>query len=128
MVQCFVPYFWVNLQQFARIYLRSWSLNVMLGKFFICYTNTIFPGRIFESKAEEVLEACYAEDNQRAKMLLYRKLQEYGHSAVIRLAARGGCIHFMSHPCCQDFLSEVWMGKLSSKTTNFQVCLTLKLR
>ena len=77
--------------------------------------------RIFESKAEEVLEACYAEDNQRAKMLLYRKLQEYGHSAVIRLAARGGCIHFMSHPCCQDFLSEVWMGKLSSKTTTFQV-------
>nr|CDS33392.2 transient receptor potential cation channel [Hymenolepis microstoma] len=79
--------------------------------------------RIFESKAEEVLEACYAEDNQRAKMLLYRKLQEYGHSAVIRLAARGGCIHFMSHPCCQDFLSEVWMGKLSSKTTNFQLIL-----
>ncbi|VDN97253.1 unnamed protein product [Rodentolepis nana] len=77
--------------------------------------------RIFESKAEEVLEACYAEDNQRAKMLLYRKLQEYGHSAVIRLAARGGCIHFMSHPCCQDFLSEVWMGKLSSKTTNLQL-------
>ncbi|KAM7540375.1 hypothetical protein Aperf_G00000034164 [Anoplocephala perfoliata] len=77
--------------------------------------------RIFESKAEEVLEACYAEDNERAKMLLYRKLQEYGHSAVIRLAARGGCIHFMSHPCCQDFLSEVWMGKLSSKTTIFQL-------
>ncbi|KAM3182435.1 hypothetical protein ACTXT7_012388 [Hymenolepis weldensis] len=77
--------------------------------------------RIFESKAEEVLEACYEEDNQRAKMLLYRKLQEYGHSAVIRLAARGGCIHFMSHPCCQDFLSEVWMGKLSSKTTSFQL-------
>ncbi|VDK35966.1 unnamed protein product [Taenia asiatica] len=76
--------------------------------------------KIFESKAEEVLEACYAEDNQRARMLLYRKLQEYGHSAVIRLAARGGCIHFMSHPCCQDFLSEVWMGKLSSKTTTFQ--------
>ncbi|EUB63799.1 Transient receptor potential cation channel [Echinococcus granulosus] len=77
--------------------------------------------RIFESKAEEVLEACYAEDNQRARMLLYRKLQEYGHSAVIRLAARGGCIHFMSHPCCQDFLSEVWMGELSSKTTTFQL-------
>uniref|UniRef100_A0A0R3X555 Ion_trans domain-containing protein n=1 Tax=Hydatigena taeniaeformis TaxID=6205 RepID=A0A0R3X555_HYDTA len=77
--------------------------------------------RIFESKAEEVLEACYAEDNLRARMLLYRKLQEYGHSAVIRLAARGGCIHFMSHPCCQDFLSEVWMGKLSSKTTTFQL-------
>ncbi|KAL5961545.1 Transient receptor potential cation channel trpm, partial [Taenia solium] len=80
---------------------------------------------IFESKAEEVLEACYAEDNQRARMLLYRKLQEYGHSAVIRLAARGGCIHFMSHPCCQDFLSEVWMGKLSSKTTTFQVIYCL---
>ncbi|VDD76862.1 unnamed protein product [Mesocestoides corti] len=77
--------------------------------------------RIFEGKAEEVLEACYAEDNERAKMLLFRKLQEYGHSAVIRLAARGGCIHFMSHPCCQDFLSEVWMGKLSSKTTTFQL-------
>ncbi|VDL58808.1 unnamed protein product [Hymenolepis diminuta] len=48
-------------------------------------------------------------------MRLYRKLQEYGHRAVIRLAARGGCIHFMSHPSCQDFLYEVGMGKLSSK-------------
>ncbi len=83
--------------------------------------------RVFEEKAEEVLEACYAEDSGRAKMLLYRKLQEYGHSAVIRLAARGGCIHFMSHPCCQDFLSEVWMGKLSSKTTTFQVRQMLTL-
>ncbi|VDN12875.1 unnamed protein product [Dibothriocephalus latus] len=77
--------------------------------------------RIFEEKAEGVLEECYTEDSARAKMLLYRQLEDYGSNAVIRLAARGSCIHFMSHPCCQDFLSEVWMGKLSAKNSIFHV-------
>ncbi|KAA3669804.1 uncharacterized protein DEA37_0013176, partial [Paragonimus westermani] len=71
----------------------------------------------FEEKAEEVLDECYQEDRLRTQLLLCRKLEFYGGSSVIRLAARGRCIRFMAHPCCQDLLSGVWMGGLSPKYT-----------
>ncbi|KAL3307453.1 Transient receptor putative cation channel subfamily M member 2 [Cichlidogyrus casuarinus] len=69
----------------------------------------------YEEEAEGVLNECYEEDGDRALMLVYRKLKFYGDTSAIRLAARGECIRFMSHPCCQDLLSEVWMGELSIK-------------
>ncbi|KAF8560827.1 hypothetical protein P879_08510, partial [Paragonimus westermani] len=76
--------------------------------------------RTFEEKAEEVLDECYQEDRLRTQLLLCRKLEFYGGSSVIRLAARGRCIRFMAHPCCQDLLSGVWMGGLSPKYTWIQ--------
>ncbi|KAF7260032.1 hypothetical protein EG68_02737 [Paragonimus skrjabini miyazakii] len=76
--------------------------------------------RTFEEKAEEVLDECYQEDRLRTQLLLCRKLDFYGSSSVIRLAARGRCIRFMAHPCCQDLLSGVWMGGLSPKYTWIQ--------
>ncbi|KER30853.1 hypothetical protein T265_02784 [Opisthorchis viverrini] len=76
--------------------------------------------RTFEEKADEVLEECYQEDRVRTELLLSRKLDFYGGTSVIRLAARGRCIRFMAHPCCQELLSGVWMGELSPKFTFIQ--------
>ncbi|TGZ57789.1 hypothetical protein CRM22_009848 [Opisthorchis felineus] len=76
--------------------------------------------RTFEEKADEVLEECYQEDRVRTQLLLSRKLDFYGGTSVIRLAARGRCIRFMAHPCCQELLSGVWMGELSPKFTFIQ--------
>ncbi|VDQ09014.1 unnamed protein product [Trichobilharzia regenti] len=53
--------------------------------------------------------------------MLYRKLEFYGNTSVIRLAARGKCIRFMANPCCQDLLSGVWSGNLSPKNTWIQL-------
>ncbi|CAL8098840.1 unnamed protein product [Calicophoron daubneyi] len=76
--------------------------------------------RSFEDRADEVLEECHQEDRLRTQLMLSRKLEYYGGTSVIRLAARGKCIRFMAHPSCQEFLSEVWMGGLSPKYTWFQ--------
>ncbi|KAH8872313.1 Transient receptor potential cation channel subfamily M member 2 [Schistosoma japonicum] len=77
--------------------------------------------RSFEDKADQVLEECYQEDRARTLILLYRKLEFYGNTSVIRLAARGKCIRFMANPCCQDLLSGVWSGRLSPKNTWIQL-------
>ncbi|CAH8563889.1 unnamed protein product [Heterobilharzia americana] len=77
--------------------------------------------RSFEEKADQVLEECYQEDRGRTLVLLYRKLEFYGNTSVIRLAARGKCIRFMANPCCQDLLSGVWSGNLSPKNTWLQL-------
>ncbi|KAK4470843.1 hypothetical protein MN116_006359 [Schistosoma mekongi] len=77
--------------------------------------------RSFEYKADQVLEECYQEDRARTLILLYRKLEFYGNTSVIRLAARGKCIRFMANPCCQDLLSGVWSGRLSPKNTWIQL-------
>ncbi|TPP65197.1 putative Transient receptor potential cation channel subfamily m member [Fasciola gigantica] len=77
--------------------------------------------RSFEEKAERVLDECHQEDRVRTQLLLCRKLEFYGESSAIRLAARGRCIRFMAHPCCQELLSGIWMGELSPKCTWFQI-------
>ncbi|VEL12221.1 unnamed protein product [Protopolystoma xenopodis] len=77
----------------------------------------------FEEGAEGVLDECYQEDSERTRLLVNKKLRYYGGTSVIRLAARGQCIRFMSYPCCQELLSEVWMGALSPKNTNLQIAL-----
>ncbi|PAA84253.1 hypothetical protein BOX15_Mlig015659g1 [Macrostomum lignano] len=69
----------------------------------------------FEDYALGVLDQCYREDERRAQFLINRELAFYGDSSCIYLAAEGESIKFMAHPCCQDFLTSTWMGRLSPK-------------
>ncbi|VDP70171.1 unnamed protein product [Echinostoma caproni] len=100
----------------------EWNMNISVefGNIDSAY-DALCPAKCnFEEKAEEVLEECHQEDRVRTQLLLCRKLEFYGGSSAIRLAARGRCIRFMAHPCCQELLSGVWMGELSPKYTWFQ--------
>ena len=71
--------------------------------------------RLFETQAEGILTECYRENEIRAQSLINRELKNYGISSCIILSAQGESIRFMAHPCCQEFLTNIWLGKLSAK-------------
>ncbi|KAF8570300.1 hypothetical protein P879_04457 [Paragonimus westermani] len=79
--------------------------------------------KIFQERAEGVLNECYREDEHRTQLIINHELMYYGRSSVIKLAAEGQSIKFMAHPCCQDFLTNTWSGNLSTKNSVFRYFL-----
>ena len=69
--------------------------------------------RHYAEQALQVLDVCYASNEQKTSLLLRRELPEsYGHSSVILLAAEAKDKFFIAHAACQSLLSRIWMGRI----------------
>uniref|UniRef100_A0A1I8GTE3 Ion_trans domain-containing protein n=1 Tax=Macrostomum lignano TaxID=282301 RepID=A0A1I8GTE3_9PLAT len=112
--------FWtMEKEPVAAALLSSMILKAMVGRTDDFTDKEDFQrgGAQFEDHAWGVLDQCYREDERRALLLINRELKFYGDSSCIYLAAEGESIKFMAHPCCQDFLTSTWMGRLSAKNS-----------
>uniref|UniRef100_A0A1I8HSQ2 LSDAT_euk domain-containing protein n=1 Tax=Macrostomum lignano TaxID=282301 RepID=A0A1I8HSQ2_9PLAT len=112
--------FWaMEKEPVAAALLSSKILKAMVSRTddFTDKEDFLRDAELFENRAWGVLDQCYREDESRAQLLINRELTFYGDSSCIYLAAEAKTIKFMAHPCCQDFLTSTWMGKISTKNS-----------
>ncbi|XP_074655760.1 transient receptor potential cation channel subfamily M member 8-like, partial [Tubulanus polymorphus] len=77
----------------------------------------------FEELAIGVLNECYTDDSRKAQKLLTRRLNLYGNTTCLLLAVKANNKNFISHPCCQLLLNNIWMGDLDEETESWRICL-----
>uniref|UniRef100_A0A1I8FHN6 ANK_REP_REGION domain-containing protein n=1 Tax=Macrostomum lignano TaxID=282301 RepID=A0A1I8FHN6_9PLAT len=115
--------FWaMEKEPVAAALLSSKILKAMVSRTddFTDKEDFLRDAELFENRAWGVLDQCYREDESRAQLLINRELTFYGDSSCIYLAAEAKTIKFMAHPCCQDFLTSTWMGKISTKNSFYK--------
>ncbi|PAA87341.1 hypothetical protein BOX15_Mlig013780g2 [Macrostomum lignano] len=122
--------FWaMEKEPVAAALLSSKILKAMVSRTddFTDKEDFLRDAELFENRAWGVLDQCYREDESRAQLLINRELTFYGDSSCIYLAAEAKTIKFMAHPCCQDFLTSTWMGKISTKNSFYKFALGIVL-
>nr|XP_006816420.1 PREDICTED: transient receptor potential cation channel subfamily M member 3-like [Saccoglossus kowalevskii] len=71
----------------------------------------------FEQLAVNVLDESYNCDETLAGMLIERRHTNWGGMNILNMAAEAGCKAFVSHPCCQNLLNQIWQGGICSSPT-----------
>ncbi|XP_022251000.1 protein ced-11-like isoform X2 [Limulus polyphemus] len=66
----------------------------------------------FADKATGVLDASYKEATCRAYDVLNEESPEWGYKTAVELAADAGIRIFLSHPCCQKWLTNLFFGNI----------------
>uniref|UniRef100_A0A914E495 TRPM SLOG domain-containing protein n=1 Tax=Acrobeloides nanus TaxID=290746 RepID=A0A914E495_9BILA len=64
----------------------------------------------FSNLAVEVLDKAHNISERRARMLLTYELKYWGYETCLSLAMMCNNKRFLTHPCCQKELSELWYG------------------
>ncbi|XP_077298276.1 transient receptor potential cation channel, subfamily M isoform X2 [Arctopsyche grandis] len=83
-------------------------------------------GKEFETKALELLDFCYRQDDDQAQQLLTCELQNWSGQTCLSLAVAANHRALLAHPCSQIILADLWMGGLRTrKNTNLKVILGL---
>ncbi|XP_069361506.1 transient receptor potential cation channel trpm isoform X8 [Maniola hyperantus] len=83
-------------------------------------------GKEFETKALELLDYCYRQDDDQAQQLLTCELQNWSGQTCLSLAVAANHRALLAHPCSQIILADLWMGGLRTrKNTNLKVILCL---
>ncbi|XP_045537405.1 transient receptor potential cation channel trpm isoform X10 [Papilio machaon] len=83
-------------------------------------------GKEFETKALELLDYCYRQDDDQAQQLLTCELQNWSGQTCLSLAVAANHRALLAHPCSQIILADLWMGGLRTrKNTNLKVILSL---
>ncbi|XP_030829332.1 transient receptor potential cation channel subfamily M member-like 2 isoform X2 [Strongylocentrotus purpuratus] len=75
----------------------------------------------YEELAIGVLNECYIEDEKRSALLLVFELPSWGNSTCLSLAVEAMDKNFIAHPGVQSLLTQIWMGKISDKTSPFHL-------
>ncbi|KAB7493931.1 Transient receptor potential cation channel trpm [Armadillidium nasatum] len=80
----------------------------------------------YETLALDLLDYCYQQDEDRANQLLTYELKNWSKKTCLALAVAVNHRAFLSHPCCQILLADLWLGGLRTrKSTNVKVILGL---
>ncbi|XP_073954021.1 transient receptor potential cation channel, subfamily M isoform X7 [Choristoneura fumiferana] len=80
----------------------------------------------FETKALELLDYCYRQDDDQAQQLLTCELQNWSGQTCLSLAVAANHRALLAHPCSQIILADLWMGGLRTrKNTSLKVILSL---
>ena len=66
--------------------------------------------------AYDLLDICFKKNEDKAKNLLIKRVQEYGNSTPLQLAIVAHDLKFVSHLCCQKLLIKLWFGKVIPET------------
>ncbi|XP_063626908.1 transient receptor potential cation channel trpm isoform X3 [Cydia splendana] len=83
-------------------------------------------GKEFETKALELLDYCYRQDDDQAQQLLTCELQNWSGQTCLSLAVAANHRALLAHPCSQIILADLWMGGLRTrKNTSLKVILSL---
>lgn len=68
-----------------------------------------------------VLNECFEADEKKTNLLLIRRHEQFGDANCLKLAIKSDNKQFISHPACQDFFRNVWMGNLALENGTFRV-------
>ncbi|KAI0217090.1 hypothetical protein LSAT2_031007 [Lamellibrachia satsuma] len=70
----------------------------------------------FDDLAVGVLKKCYDKDTDKARLLLIRKLSNFGGKTTLELAVEARSKLFVEHAACQTLLDSIWRGKMALDT------------
>uniref|UniRef100_A0AC35U2P5 LSDAT_euk domain-containing protein n=1 Tax=Rhabditophanes sp. KR3021 TaxID=114890 RepID=A0AC35U2P5_9BILA len=72
----------------------------------------------------ELLDHCYKYDDAQTLQLLTYELKHFGQETCLSLAVLVNNKQFLSHPCCQILLADLWHGGLRIRSnSNLKVIL-----
>uniref|UniRef100_A0A0N4ZG74 LSDAT_euk domain-containing protein n=1 Tax=Parastrongyloides trichosuri TaxID=131310 RepID=A0A0N4ZG74_PARTI len=78
----------------------------------------------FRELSLELLDHCYRIDDAQTLQLLTYELSYFGHETCLSLAVLVNNKQFLSHPCCQILLADLWHGGLRIRSnSNLKVIL-----
>jgi hypothetical protein len=76
--------------------------------------------------ALSVLNDCYSKDEEKAELLLIKKVPQFGNLTSLQVAISANDQTFVSHPCVQGLLTKIWYNKIMTDTPKLQVsCFNL---
>ncbi|CEF67884.1 Transient receptor potential cation channel subfamily M member 1 [Strongyloides ratti] len=78
----------------------------------------------FRELSLELLDQCYRMDDAQTLQLLTYELSYFGNETCLSLAVLVNNKQFLSHPCCQILLADLWHGGLRIRSnSNLKVIL-----
>ena len=78
--------------------------------------------REFQKLALDILDHCYKENDDLANQLLTYELKTFSNQTCISLAHGANMRDFIAHPCCQNLITDMWMGGLRmNKSSTYKV-------
>ena len=70
----------------------------------------------------DILDHCYKENDDLANQLLTYELKTFSNQTCISLAHGANMRDFIAHPCCQNLITDMWMGGLRmNKSSTYKV-------
>ncbi|GIX69306.1 protein ced-11 [Caerostris extrusa] len=69
-------------------------------------------GREFSEMATSVLDASYRDSSCRAYDVLSEETSDWSYKTAVDIAANAKNRTFLSHPCCQKWLSNLFLGNI----------------
>ncbi|EDV22751.1 uncharacterized protein TRIADDRAFT_28218, partial [Trichoplax adhaerens] len=79
----------------------------------------------FEELAISVLEECYTQDEYLSQMLVKREMINWGGLNCLQMSGSADGERFISHPCCQSTLDEIWTNGIRSSTSMVPIATLL---
>lgn len=83
-------------------------------------------GKEFQKLALEVLDYSFRQDDELAQQLLTYELKNWSRQTCLSLAYAAGMRDFIAHTCCQNLITDMWMGGLRmNKNHNLKVIIAI---
>lgn len=77
--------------------------------------------REFAEIATSLLDACYTDTPSRAFDVLNEESPSWAYSTAVDIAAEGHNKRFLSHICCQKWLTKEFFGKVKVRDLTWGV-------
>lgn len=68
-----------------------------------------------------VLDISFRESSFQAYSMLSKPLPDFNNKTTIEIAHGAGCLQFISHPCCQKWLTKKLLGPIIVKELEWGV-------
>ena len=76
---------------------------------------------LFEELAVNVLEECQEQDEEDAKVLLYKEVFLFDDLTCLDIAISADAKNFISNPLCQALFDNFWMGDIPNHIDTWKV-------
>lgn len=73
----------------------------------------------FEEIAEDFLKSCYNADEEKSCEIVIRRLNLYGDLSCLQVAVDADDKSFVSQPCCDLLLNNIWFDSIQPVQSNF---------
>jgi len=106
----------MNFQQVQKIF------NKVIERFLL----SILRIKIIDLGALALLDQCYQEDDVNATQILTCELENWSNWTCLDLSVTAYLRDFVAHKCCQQLLSDLWIGGMNvRKYLKWMVLLAL---
>ncbi|KFM66521.1 Transient receptor hypothetical cation channel subfamily M member 3, partial [Stegodyphus mimosarum] len=102
-------------------------LSMMIERLSFYVNETSLKAEVEESSREfaeiatSMLDACYEDDPDRAFDVLNEESPEWTYSTAVDIAAQAQNKRFLSHICCQKWLTNEFFGKIKIRDLSWGI-------